>query len=94
MQELTVLYEDCHLGKHAEIVNAGPCMLLYAAASSGGNERSAENIGCRCLLDSLESAVMALQRQLLLDPPDLRSDRHLCHQNHAPAFNYDTITSF
>ncbi len=70
LQELDLMYQDCQLGLHSKVVGSRHHMLLYKADNASNGLQKSE---CTGTFDSLERATEALQRQLLLDAPELRS---------------------
>ena len=69
-QEVDLIYQDSQLGSHSEVTGGMPCMLLYRADAAS---RGASSPDDPHVFASLQSATEALQRQLCLDPPQLRS---------------------
>ena len=70
LQELDLMYQDCQLGQHSKVVGGRHHMLLYKADNANNGLQTSE---CTGTFESLELATEALQRQLLLDAPELRS---------------------
>ena len=66
------MYEDCCLGQHSCITSAGPSLWLYQGEEISMHAVEDQTHRCSPVHADLTSAAEALQRQLLLEPPDLR----------------------
>ncbi|KAK9861562.1 hypothetical protein WJX84_004638 [Apatococcus fuscideae] len=72
LEELDVMYEDCCLGQHTGITSAGPSLWLYQGEEISMQAASDQAHASAACYADLASAAEALQRQLLLQPLDLR----------------------
>ena len=66
------MYEDCCLGQHSGIASAGPGLWLYQGEEMSMPAAPDQTPGSTPPYADLASAAEALQRQLLLQAPELR----------------------